>query len=50
MANNNFVDKKYIKDTIYLQLSQNSHTYDSLYNLIDKFNLKQDYDDYDDCV
>ena len=50
MANNNFVDKKYIKDTIYLQLSQNSYTYDSLYNLIDKFNLKQDYDDYYDCV
>ena len=50
MANNNFVDKKYIKDTIYLQLSQNSYTYDSLYNLIDKFNLKQDYDDDYDCV
>ena len=50
MNNNNFVDKKYIKDTIYLQLSQNSYTYDSLYNLIDKFNLKQDYDDDYDCV
>ena len=50
MANNNFVDKKYIKDTIYLQLSQNSYTYDSLYNLIDKFNLKQDYDDDYYCV